>query len=202
MVKMAQENSAQYKREKKQASIDEANEDIRKTIETLNRTELEKIQQNFYQNSIQDTEKTKKIRIFGNLYVNKKLAKRIIVVVVAIVGSIVVGKTITSISEINEYNRVLKQKMETELTDEQIEMYHNDHANPISNIFEAYQEIDEGKDSLNPDHYNFFGDNINDPDKEYLPFDGDSFINLSEYQQDAIDIATNNVIEEYHGKGM
>lgn len=202
MAKIAQENSAQYKRaqqnmteEKKERKIDFSDD------------EIEAIEKRFLDFSIQTDDKKKKKEIFGKLYVSKKnieLIKKRIITALKIAGAIAIVyasfKGAEAYEIVDTYNEVLNQKMENELTDEQIAIYKDEHQNGISNVIEAFQEIDTAKDSIDSNNYNFLGQNINETDKEYLPFDEDSLINLSEQQQDVIDVATDNVIEEYQGR--
>ena len=201
MVKLVQEHSAQLKREQERAIQEENQQLIEKFTGIVSESEKEKIRQRFYQNSIQTKEKTKKQGIRGKLYANKNRIKNLLIIVAGIATTLVIVKGVAISEEVSHYNKVLEQKMETELTDRQVEAYRNDHDNFISNTIEACQQIEEAKTSLNPEDYNLQGINITNHDNEYLTWDDDSFINLTEQTQDAIDIATDEVISEYRRRG-
>lgn len=172
MVKIAQENS------------------------NLNKEELAEIQRNFYETSIQKPDKIMKQEVHGKKYPGE-IGKKITKVVVGIAAVIVVGKATLVGAELVEYDRTLDQKIENELTLDEQKDFEQNHNNFFSNIIEASQNIREGKNSLEADDYDFFGNNISGIENKYSEFDEDSIINLTEFQQDAIDIATDNVIEEY-----
>lgn len=197
MMYMANAKSKQGKKILNDRAKQEALADVNKTLSTIDKVRLEKAFANFCQNSIQDKNLSKRKQIHGKTYVGKTT----LYVALAVAGIVLVSRGAQVVSEISEYGRVLEKKVENELTDSEQDLFEEEHANGFLNIIDAYQNIQEGKDSLNSEHYNFFGENIHDNNREYLPFDERSALTLSEKQQDAIDIAVDKIIGEYQGRG-
>lgn len=206
---VANQNSKQGKKIINEQARIEAMEDVNRTLTTIDQAKREKAIRNFCENSIQDKNNSKRKQVHGKTYVGKNYADTIkigIATVAAIGVSVAAAKfgihgLTQVVPEISEYNRVLNQKIENELTSSEQLLYQEENKNPISNMIDAYQQIQEAKEELNPEHYNFLGDNLQDGSSTYLPFDKGSLFSLSEKQQDAIDVATDQVIEEYQGRG-
>lgn len=175
----------------------EALEEFDRVLATVDQTKREKAIHDFCRNSIQDKNSSKKKQIHGKTYVGKTA----LYVAIAVAGVIAASKVVEITSEVSEYNRILNQKIESELSNSEQVLYQEEHKNPILNTIDAYQQIKEGKENLNSEHYNFLGENIQDDHATYLPFDRRSSFNLSEKSQDAIDMATDQVISEYQGRG-
>lgn len=184
LVKIAQSNSALAKKEYLNISEEEKQE----------------IKQRFYQNSVQTPNQNKKLQIHGKTYAGN-IGKTVAFVTAGIAAVIVTIKTAAIYTEISYYNDILGQKIENELTDKQTAAYERDHDNAISNVIEAYQRIEAAKDSLNPDDYNLGGMNITNQDTQYMPFARDTVTTVDEKSQDAIDVATDEVISEYKRRG-
>lgn len=175
----------------------EALEEFDRVLATVDQAKREKAIHHFCENSIQDKNYSKKKQIHGKTYVGKKA----FYMAIAVAGVILTSKVVEITSEVSEYNRILNQKMESELNHSEQALYQEEHKNPILNAIDAYQQIKEEKENLNSEHYNFLGENIQDNHTTYLPFDERSSFNLSEKSQDAIDMATDQVISEYQGRG-
>ena len=111
--------------------------------------------------------------------------------------------TVSKLDQVSHYNTVLEQKMEQELTDTQIAAYQKDQdmGNLITNTIEKLGEIQAAKETLDTSNYDVMENNISASTIEYLPLDEDGLFPLSEKDQDAIDIATDQVIEEYKSRG-
>lgn len=197
MVNMANMSNKKGRKLINEQARKEALKETDRVLSTINQAQREKAIHNFCKNSIQDQNHSKRKLIHGKTYVGKEA----VYVALAVAAVILTAKGTEITSEILEYNRVLDQKIESELTNSEKNLYQAEHKNPILNAIDTYQQIQEGKEGLNSKHYNFFGENIQDNSKEYLPFDGRSFFNLSEYSQDAIDIATDQVVSEYQERG-
>lgn len=196
MVGMTNANSKQARKILNGRARQEALEDMNRTLSLIDNAKRETAFKNFCQNSIQNKNHSKRKQIHGKTYVGKKT----FYVALAVAGTILASKGVQVASEISEYGRVLEQKVENELTDSEQALFEEEHTNGLLNIIDAYQNIQEGKESLDSEHYNFLGENIQNGSQEYLPSD-EGFFNLSERQQDAIDVATDKVIEEYQGRG-
>lgn len=197
MARIANMNTKQGEKIRNQESRETAMMELNKVLSTIGVEKRKKSLEGFYANSIQDEKHSKRKEIHGKTYMGKVS----FYVALAVAGIILASKGIENISEIAEYNRVLEQKIEKELTDSEQALYHQEHSNIISNTVEAYQNIKDSEDSLISEYYNIFGENVSDFSLEYLPFDERSFFNLSERSQDAIDIATDQVIQEYQERG-
>ena len=114
-----------------------------------------------------------------------------------LVASIVItGKVISTMNLVSTYNDIMNEKIEAELNQGQKNAYEDRHKNPITSAIEHYQNIQEAKNELKATgNYNFWGDNIKDPDKEYTEYEIDD-INLTNITEDAIEIATDKEIDE------
>ncbi len=166
------------------------------------------ILQNLYLKSIQNGKMRQEVH--GKKYPGKqgKQVKDNVKPIIFSLATVAVGLTVgigtIEISDqVSHYNTVLEQKMEQELTTSQIAAYQKDQdmGNLITNTIEKLGEIDEAKKTLDNSNYDILGNNISDSETEYLPFDKDDLFQLSEKQQDAIDVATDQVIEEYKSRG-
>ena len=165
------------------------------------------ILQNLYQNSIQNGKMQQEVH--GKGYVGKqgKQAKEnikpLILTLAAAVGLTASIATVSKLDQVSHYNTVLEQKMEQELTDTQIAAYQKDQdmGNLITNTIEKLGEIQAAKETLDTSNYDVMENNISASTIEYLPLDEDGLFPLSEKDQDAIDIATDQVIEEYKSRG-
>lgn len=165
------------------------------------------ILQNLYQKSIQNGKMRQEVH--GKKYVSKqgKQAKEnikpIILTLAAAVGLTASIATVSKLDQVSHYNTVLEQKMEQELTDTQIAAYQKDQdmGNLITNTIEKLGEIQAAKETLDTSNYDMMENNISASTIEYLPLDEDGLFPLSEKDQDAIDIATDQVIEEYKSRG-
>lgn len=197
MMNMANQNTKKARQMIKEKDRETAMLELERVLATIDREKREKALENFYTNSIQDTRHSKRKEIHGKTYVGKIS----FYVALAVAGMVLTSKGIETISEISEYNRVLEQKMARELTDSEQALYQQEHSNIISNTVEAYQNIKDGEASLISEYYNIFGNNISDSSLDYLFFDERSLFNLSERSQDAIDIATEQVIQKYQERG-
>ncbi len=159
----------------------------------------------FYQNYVNKSKKVSKQEIHGKTYVgskNKELYRIISIVVagIAVMAGVTAGARIDE--KVSTYDRVLETKMEQELNKDQITAYHNDQdrTNGINNWFDKNSDINAAKQELNSDDYDLHEARITDNDIEYLPFDGESLMVLTEKDQDAIHLAADKVIEEYKGR--
>lgn len=159
----------------------------------------------FYQNYVNKSKKASKQEIHGKTYVsskNKELFRNIgfAVAVIAVMAGVTAGARIDE--KVSTYDSVLKTKMEQELNKDQIAAYHNDQdrTNSINNWFDKNSDINAAKQELNSDDYDLHEARITDSDIEYLPFDGESLMVLTEKDQDAIHLAADKVIEEYKGR--
>lgn len=160
----------------------------------------------FYENSIQDSNNTKKQEIRGETYVGKSesLTKKIGIALKITAGILAVAVTVEAgkmAITLDEYNDVLNEKMEQQLTDGEIAYYENVHSNPIKNAFESYTEIkDVEKQLKQTDNYDLLGNNITGNNKEYeYEYTRDDLFPISNLTEDAIDIVTDNVVEESRG---
>lgn len=155
----------------------------------------------FYKNSVQDEKKSKRQRVRGETYKGKKdLVNNVKIALkmsAIIISFGVAMKGINIYTTVDNYNDVLKEKMENELTEDNINAYNTYHDNPIIDGIEDYKMIrDTMKELKETGNYDFFGKNIGDPDKEYSDFDVDGY-NLTNLESDAIDIVSDKVIDEY-----
>lgn len=160
------------------------------------------ISERFYRNSIQDDKGSKRQEIHGETYKRKDdLLKRINVAVgilSLIAAASAIAKSVDVYATVDQYNRVLETKMEQELTEGNINAYNRDHDIPIIDGIKDYQTIQEAKSELKETgNYNTVGDNITDTDKEYQKFDNGSIYTLSNLTEDAIDMVSDQVIDEY-----
>lgn len=202
ILKVVNQNSAQYKRMQDEKYRMESERLIKETLATLDEKKVEDNKKRIYLKSVQDEKVSKRQQVHGKTYVGKRTVRDLVIAASAISIAILVSKGGYIATELMEFDNALDKKMATELTEEERTAYKDDHKNWFATAFENYEEIADAKESLNPDDYDIQGNNITDTDKEYLPFDEDGLFRISEFQQDAIDIATDNVIEEYQGRGM
>lgn len=204
--RMAERNintTANY--EKKDGILDEEKIKLIEKQIHLGEDNVKMIQQRNYELRQRMMEKSiseKKQKIKGELYVNKDGREKVKITVGLIVAALGISGLVYGFNE-NEklglYNKVLNEKMEQELTDEQISAYNRDQEknSAIANYIDKHNEIKEAKDSLDSIDYNILGDSLI-LDKEYIK--QDSSYTISEKTQDAIDVATDKVIEEYKGR--
>lgn len=160
-----------------------------------------KIVDSFYENSVQDEKKSKRQRVRGETYKGKKdLANNIKIALKMTAVIVALGVTMKGINiytTVDNYNDILKEKMENELTEDNINAYNINHDNPILDGIEDYKMIQEAKKELKETgNYNFFGENISGEDKVYTDFNVDDY-HLTNLEEDAIDIVTDRVIDEY-----
>lgn len=200
MVKLVQENSEQNKKLREIKEQEQIEKELKKAFENLSDNEINKLIDGFYSQSIQDDSNHKKQEIHGKTYVDKnKMVENIKVIGTAaiLVASIVItGKVISTMNLVSTYNDIMNEKIEAELNQGQKNAYEDRHKNPITSAIEHYQNIQEAKNDLKATgNYNFWGDNIKDPDKEYTEYEIDD-INLTNITEDAIEIATDKEIDE------
>lgn len=155
----------------------------------------------YFENSIQDVNKSKKQKVRGETYRGKKdLIKNIETALKISSAILVLGITLKGVEVYNvvdAYNDVLEQKMENELTEGNINAYNKYHSHPIIDGLADYQAIKDAKEELKETgNYNILGTNVENPDKEYTTYTVDEY-RLSNLQEDAIDMVTDNVIDEY-----
>lgn len=163
--------------------------------------EMEEIEKRFLSLSVKKDNKSKK-QIFGKLYVGKedftkriKTACKIAAALMLMYTAYKAGEIYTTVST---YNDVLETKMENELTEENINAYNYHHDNPILDGISDYINIKDVEKELKASgDYDFFSDAAVHTDNDYLGFDENSLINLSERRQDAIDIVSDQVVDEY-----
>lgn len=189
MVKQVQERHAEYKKEQEME---------------LKQKKLRALSQKSIQNGSMRQE------VYGKKYVGKqgKEKKESVIPLFCSLAMLTVSLTsgivaADKLEQVSYYNKVLEQKMEQELTENQMAAYQKDQErNMIMNTIEKLGQIKEAHQMLDNSNYDIIGNNISDMTTEYLPFDEDSLIQLSEKDQDAIDVATDQVIEEYKSRGM
>ncbi len=193
LMNMVSKDSPVNKKKADKMEKEQAAHDIDTTLKILRQKQLG---ESFYRKSLQDKQNTKNQKIFGKTYVGKNVLKTSILMFSVAAGVILVGKTANATIEISHYNHVLEQKMNDQLTQEEKENYEMEHNHPIFDSLEIYQNIQDAKDTLDSHSYDFQGNNNFDVNTEYLPVD-EGIVNLSEKDQDAINIATDQVISEY-----
>lgn len=149
--------------------------------------------------SIQDSENTKKQRVYGELYRGKKVTKKKIQTACLLVASAVVliasTKGIKHLDTIDTYNRVLENTAKDELSySESIDFLEN-----YDVPKEHYDNYIEALESLDDTDYNFFGDRKDGTHNEIINEDPGAFTNLSDKEKDAIVNAVEEEIQEYKG---
>lgn len=176
-------------------------------MKELDMSSVKLVQEKFYQNSIQDDKGSKRQEIHGETYKGKGDLLDKVKIAVGVASLIIAAGAMVKAADVyatvDQYNDVLETKMEQELTEGNINAYNSDHDNAIIDGIKDYQAIQEAKKELKETgNYNIVGDNITDTDKEYQKFDEDSIYTMSNLTEDAIDVVSDQVIDEYKNVSM
>ncbi|MBE6147024.1 MAG: hypothetical protein E7168_01670 [Firmicutes bacterium] len=145
-------------------------------------------------------------RIHGEVYVGKTSAmerfiKTAIPVALGIAAIVITVKVGVAADEIDTYNNTFNQVAQESLTERQQELYEQDHDSVFERIeaaFEHHNQIEENKEILKATgDYDWQGNKIGEKTEIQDP---DALIQITQLQQDAIDMAVDEEIKEYQSR--